>query len=133
MTHTHEIHVNPQTQDSLQVGGCGGCTEYFDEHGTNAGNAVHVVTLRGMSFRLCANCMIELRDQLGAVSKQPLVARERVDEERERCAQLVLAMHDKELLADLNDEPMKASHSALNRVARQIRQGSQPPRGYTKE
>jgi hypothetical protein len=55
-----EIHVSAP-QDAIEVGGCNGCTEYFDKHGTNKGSQVFDVRLRGMTFRLCPDCARLLR------------------------------------------------------------------------
>jgi hypothetical protein len=51
---------------SNDVGSCNACTDHMDSNGSIP-HAVVNITLRGVSFRLCAGCRIELKEKLARV------------------------------------------------------------------
>lgn len=48
---------------SNEFGGCNACTKHFDQYGMKM-HDVWIVELRGISIRLCKECLVKLKQNL---------------------------------------------------------------------
>lgn len=59
------LFIDVTTDSSREVGGCNGCLDHSTAEGT-AEHKVWIISLRGVSVRVCETCKAKLLELLGS-------------------------------------------------------------------